>query len=342
MKGVGWFAPALTALVVGGVSWATLAATSGRSPSALARPAVSTSSPAEQVEFADDHEVTVTFHRSEPHPVTLGRGGMVTQTWCVPGKPVTTGSPLVRLDDAVVYAVHQSVPLYRSLGPGLRGRDVESLQQELRRLGKKVEVTGRFGPATRRAVREMEKAAGVARPDGTLDLAEVVWLPRSAVTPAGCPLMIGQQASASTPVLTLSPTLSSVEIDAPPSNLLPGARTVSLFGVSTPLRSGNLLTDATFLAEVGRAPQFAQALKAEGDERPKATVALARPVTAYKVPPGALFGLSGTSGCVEVGDDPVPVTIVGSGLGASLVTAARQLEQVDLGASITATRCAAS
>jgi hypothetical protein len=51
------------------------------------------------------------------------------------------------------------------LAMGARGKAVEELQSELRRLGHPLMVDGDFGPATRRALQAFQQAAG-ARPDG--------------------------------------------------------------------------------------------------------------------------------------------------------------------------------
>lgn len=343
MRGrIGWLAPTVALAVVAAAAAGSVGLVAGRTSSALASPRVVQEAPAVRVDFTDDRTVDVTFGRVQPQPLTLGRGGMVTQTSCALDAELVSGREILRVDESVVLGLHQGIPIYRTLGPGDRGRDVSALQTELRRLGHDVAVDGEFGTGTRDALKKVERAAGVATPDGTLSLEDVVWLPSPVVVPASCEHAVGQRLEAGSPLATLPPTLRSIRPAALPATAVPGPRTVTLFGETLPWAQDGPITDEAFLAAVAAAPEYGATLEAKGDDRPTATLSLSQPVTAYKIPPGAIFALTGSLGCVEMGSQAVPVAIVGSGLGASLVTSATPLSSVDVGAAITSTSCAAS
>ncbi len=296
-------------------------------------------------QFADQHTVPVRFTLSRTTTVSSPGAGRVTATSCRPGRALRSGGSLGRLDDTPVLALATSMPLYRDLAAGAKGRDVRSLQRELVRLGFEVRVTGYYGSMTTTAVRTLQRRAGALAPTGRIAVDRLVWLPRRVVTPTSCDLRVGDQAIAGAGWAKVKGGLSRVDLQLP-TGLLPGKRTAELYGVRTALSgtalsgttgSGATLTDPEFLAAVAKTPEFAAQQRDGGD--PTASVRLSTPLDTLKVPPAALFGIEGRHACVESGEQVVAVRIVGSGLGASLVTSAVPLGRVDLGPAITATAC---
>ena len=78
-----------------------------------------------------------------------------------PGSAAGEGSLLVEVSGRPVFLLEGSVPAYRDLHPGLRGRDVAQLQAALARLGfGPGEHDGRFGRGTAAAVRRLYRARG--------------------------------------------------------------------------------------------------------------------------------------------------------------------------------------
>ena len=78
-----------------------------------------------------------------------------------PGSAAGEGSLLVEVSGRPVFLLEGSVPAYRDLRPGLRGKDVAQLQAALARLGfGPGEYDGRFGPGTAAAVRRLYRAKG--------------------------------------------------------------------------------------------------------------------------------------------------------------------------------------
>ncbi len=293
--------------------------------------------------FDDERSVEVSFRVEGERTLAVRTGGTVTWSGCVPGTTVTSGQTLLRVDERPVVALHTDVPLYRDLAPGDRGTDVAALQRELAALGHAVDADGRYGGATSRAVSRLLTDAGVTRPDGALRLAGLVWMPERTLTPSTCSTTPGAALGDGEAVAAVAGALVAVTFPVP-GGLREGARDLTLFGVTTTLDPvGGEVTDAEFLAAVGATPDYAVAQQTKDGQKPKAALVLHDPVEALKVPPTALFAIEGTAGCVEQDDVAVPVTIIGSGLGASLVLPVEEgteVTRVTLGAAVTHDTCA--
>ncbi|MBB2923730.1 peptidoglycan-binding protein [Cellulomonas cellasea] len=333
----------LTALLAsaGGVAGAVLAAPTP-TPSGLAAAEEPRTAPVQHQSFADERNVEVTF-RVAPERTLVGHtGGTLTWSACAPGVPVASGQVLLRADERPVVALHTGVPLYRALQAGDRGADVEALQRELAALGHAVAANGTYGASTTRAVRKLFADAGVTRPDGTLQLAAVVWLPERTMTPSTCATPLGGTLGDGQAVATVAGALTGVTYPVP-AGLREGPRDLTLFGVTVRQdQAAGEVTDPAFLAGVAATVDYAVAREGQDGQKPKATLALSEPVDALKVPPTALFDLRGTTACVQQGDEAVPVALVGSGLGASLVqplAAGTELTEVALGGAVTHTTC---
>ncbi len=296
------------------------------------------SAPVGQEQLTDDRTVKISLTRSTPPPLVVGLAGRVTSTSCRPGRALTSGQAVARIGDTPLIALATAVPLHRDLARGDKGDDVRALQRELRRLGRDVGVTGRYDKRTAAAVKAVQKAAGVAKPDGKLTTARILWLSAAQVTPTSCDLVQGGYASAGQAFGKAPARLTAVSAESMPAGLVPGDREIRVLGVAGPLGDGGTATDPAFLDKITMTPGY-RLLEASGkDAELTATVALRTPIATAKVPPGALYGVDGAAGCVESGTATYPVTIVGSRLGATLVTG-NVPAQVDLGADIAAEEC---
>ena len=327
-------------IAVVGLAAGALAGTALRpqaAPADLARPAPVTSAPVTPESFNDPRTVPVRPAVAADPPIASARSGRLTQALCRADQPIRSGRAVARIDDRPVLGLATALPLYRNLTSGSRGRDVRAVQQELRRLGHKVRVDGRYRAGTRAAVRSMQRKAGIARPDGRITLSSLVWLPAAQLRPAKCDARKGDQLTTGSTLFTVAGRLTSVSFSRP-DGLVPGARTLSLYGVEA--KAGrDRIADRGFLDAVAATPDY-QAYVLDGKKSEvTATLQLRTAVQASKVPPGAVFGLVGNTGCVQSGDRAVPVTIVGAGLGAVLFTAAETLTEVNLGDAITTDTC---
>ncbi|MFT4050989.1 MAG: peptidoglycan-binding domain-containing protein [Microbacterium sp.] len=307
-----------------------------------AAPAVTSAAVTEQA-FTDERTVQVRLTVGKAQSITSTATGTITQTFCQAGTTITSGTSLLYVDDAPVIALYTSTPLYRDLAAGDTGSDVRALQEELARLGYDVTSDGYYGWGTREAVRALEEAAGQTKPDGLLTLAEAAWLPQTDIVPDSCEAAVGQAFSGGSPLATISGVLCAVTIPSLPTSLVAGERTITLYGATIAMPADTTtITDAEFLAQVASSQDYAAWLLSADQQNPNAKIALVQPIQVVKVPPAAVFALDGTTGCVQAGDQALPITVVGSGLGASLITLDSDQEtpaSVNIGTAITETSC---
>ncbi|MCA5891938.1 hypothetical protein LEP48_01055 [Isoptericola sp. NEAU-Y5] len=90
--------------------------------------------------------------------------------------------------------------------------------------------------------------------------------------------------------------------------------------VTTPVPSDPVLTDPGFLRAYTTSRQFV-AHRADPSAQLTVQVRLGEPVRVVAVPPSALYGLDGTAACLLADGVPLPVEVVASELGQSLVSA---------------------
>jgi peptidoglycan hydrolase-like protein with peptidoglycan-binding domain len=120
--------------------------------------------------------VSGTLGNGEPVPIRAGERG--TLTWIAPvGSTVGRGQPLFKVDERPVVALYGSLPLYRTLRVGVKGRDVRQLERNLAALGYTgFTVADTYTAATAAAVRGWQARLG--RPEtGTVEPGEVVFTP---------------------------------------------------------------------------------------------------------------------------------------------------------------------
>jgi peptidoglycan hydrolase-like protein with peptidoglycan-binding domain len=130
---------------------------------------------------------------------TLGYGDQVpiraaergTLTWIAPvGAKVRRGTPLFKVDERPLVALYGSVPLYRTLREGTKGRDVRQLERNLAALGYTgFTVDDTYTAATAEVVRTWQARHGLPA-TGTVELGQVVFLPGS-VRIAGHTALVG-------------------------------------------------------------------------------------------------------------------------------------------------------
>lgn len=291
-------------------------------------------------QFADQRTVPVRFTNSRARSVASPGDGLITASRCRPGRTLRSGQSLGNLDEAPVLLLHTAVPIYRDLAAGARGRDVRALQTELDRLGLRIKITGYYGSMTTAAIKTLQRRAGAAQPTGRIAVGRVVWLPTRSVTPTSCEARLGDRVGAGTGWAKVDGGLVRVDLDLP-DGIAPGKRTMQLYGQHIDLGTKSSTRDTDFLARVEATPEFAAHRRDGTDSDVTASVSLSKPLEVLKVPPAALFGIRGRHACVESGDQVVAVELVGSGLGASLVTSPTPLDSVDLGPAISATECSA-
>lgn len=176
-------------------------------------------------------------------PGTLGYGDTVpvnatgpgVLTWIAPvGSTVKRGQPLFKVDERAVVALYGSLPLYRTLRPGTKGRDVRQLERNLAALGYNgftVDDTYTLGTAA--AVRRWQANLGLPK-TGTVELGQVSFT-RGPVRIAGDTARVGdtigrESGQGALPVLSYTGTtrLVSVELKVADRPLAVKDRTVTV------------------------------------------------------------------------------------------------------------------
>jgi len=109
---------------------------------------------------------------------STGGVAVVTGVSVQPGDVIAEGDVLVEVTQRPILALQGDLPMFRDLGPGSEGDDVEQLQDALNRIGIEVPVDGVYSEATERGVTEMYRRVGYKAPglteeeDSRLDAAE--------------------------------------------------------------------------------------------------------------------------------------------------------------------------
>lgn len=290
--------------------------------------------------LADERTVKISLSRAPTAPLTVGLAGRVTEVSCRPGQPLVSGRRVARVDGVPVVALATTVPPYRDLSWGDKGRDVRAVQRELRRLGYATPADGIFGRRTHIAVRTLQKKIGRTTPDGKLHAAEVLWLPAASIRPGSCELAKGARIAAGQQFAKIPARLTAVTVDALPGNLVAGPRTLTAMGATGPLGRDGAATDAEFLAKVAESAEYRLMAASGKDAEVTASVALREPLDTWKMPPGAIFGLRDDTGCVRSGEQTFAVRVVSSRLGATLVTFDGPApDRVDLGPDVATGGC---
>ncbi|PZF79530.1 peptidoglycan-binding protein [Jiangella anatolica] len=116
-----------------------------------------------------------TLGRGAPVVVTAAAQGTVTRI-AAPDTAVARGTELYRLNERPVVALIGTIPMYRDLGEGDTGADVEQLEANLTALGYDgYDVDEEFTWYTAQAVEEWQEDLGIDE-TGTVGLADVVFL----------------------------------------------------------------------------------------------------------------------------------------------------------------------
>jgi hypothetical protein len=259
-------------------------------------------------------QVSVLATVTDPEKLTITGSGRVTSSSCTPGASFVSGDVALVVDDRPIVALATATPLWRDLRSGARGDDVLALQTELARLGHDLTPDGEFGPGTREAVRAIQETAGVAKPDGALAAASVLWLPAPEVAVAECLLKVGDRADTGE-IATAAGGLTALTVVD-----VPGAGWVLQHDdLAAPIDAEGRVDDATFLPAVAEGEPFRTA-RDDGSNRLTMTIALAEVIEVAVVPPSAVVASGDGTGCVQDDDGTVrAVEVVASSLGQTMV-----------------------
>lgn len=314
-----WATGVVVAVVVGVAAGAAgLAVGSARTPEGLNAASAPTGFAIVLGPFDDARQVAVEPTAGGAATVAAGRGGTLTASSCRPGDSVASGTAPWSVDGAPILALATSEPLYRDLGVGSHGSDVEALQRELVRLGHDVVVDGRFAAQTGRAVSALRVANGLSK--GTaLPLGDVAWLPTPSATMAEC-AALGSKVSPVDALGQVRAGLVAARVSPLPEDLVAGARTLTIGDVTVPVDDNGAVGPPN-LATLEALPQTGVTLETLGQTSPVAlhgTLALADPLQTATVPASAVI-TDGSATCVASGGSTMPVQVVSSQLGQSVI-----------------------
>lgn len=309
--------------------------------------------------YSANKQITIVPVSDDSRLLVARMSGIVTEN-IFTGGILESGCAVMRVNDEPVVALHTEVPLYRDLMHGDQGADVRSLNRELSRLGRYEDdpESDLYTMKTQDALHRLFEDAGAADYDGSfLSLRSVVWLPERSVTVNAWQIRNGDALTPDMPVGTVPGRLERIEL----KNVAASAhdRILNIAGLSVDLPAGStVINDRVTLDRLQADKRYQQEISAasgsvgqSGMASPTLTAALslAEPITVLRVPAGAIFDLDGTTGCIAEGKRTIPVSIVGSELGVSLVSLTEGVdsstqmpdypETVDIGSVIAEKKC---
>lgn len=115
-------------------------------------------------DFTVQAKMAAESNRSYTLPAPEGERTVVTSAMKQPGDVLHSGMPVLEINDRPILAFVGDIPMYRTLVRGVRGGDVERLQESLASLGYNVSVDGRFGKQTEVALKKHFKSIGSTVP----------------------------------------------------------------------------------------------------------------------------------------------------------------------------------
>lgn len=324
--------------------------TRSRIPSSLRSTAAAGSIRVEAAPFEDARSVSLKVSLGSSSTVTMPKGGTVTASTCVPGNIIASGGSVVELDAVSVLALHTQTPLYRTLTSGTEGSDARSLNQALRALGYGAPDSSQMTWHTITAYNALAKAVGAqqltAETNWAIGPDSFMWLPVDSLTIASCAFAVGQQASPGQVALTSAATPVKASLPTDSGGAVAGDRTIVINGQTFEVPAGSTeLTDSALLSAIAGSTEYRLAAldggnsaavgadlssdsanaggnaSSNGSLNVSYTWKLKTPINAVTVPPSAVTHAAGGAGCVVTSGKSVPVRIISSQLGKTMIEA---------------------
>ncbi|GAA3590126.1 hypothetical protein GCM10022198_12520 [Klugiella xanthotipulae] len=252
--------------------------------------------------------------------------GVLVRSECTPGVSIRSGEPIFTIDNESIVALYTDLPLWRDLNSGDTGEDVSSLQRELIRLGFNIIESGRFDFRTSEAVRKLIPSHDNSR-QYALQLSRFIWLPSPELTISSCANSIGDLISVGQSLATSGNQLTSIKLTE--NNQGDGSRVVTAGGIESELTENGTITDRAFLDAYSETPEFIQ-WRANQSQGLTVKSHLKTPIHSVTVPSSALFMVDGRYACIIGNGKSLAVTIIGSELGKTFVTADNLPSQVSI------------
>ena len=301
-----------------------------------------------QTSFDDPQDVSVTVVPGPSRTLTSAVGGRLTTFSCAVGSRMTSGTSAFSVDGTPILLFATSVPLWRDIRIGDHGDDITALQTELTRLGFGANADGKWGARSQNAYESLLRKRGM-RLDlpGGVSAERIAWLPSETAAVSNCAASVGDtveptQAIARFPTGLASATVAVGSTGSTGSaKSQTGDRVIVVDDARIPLPADGRLTDQDALDTIANSFGYRQAMSGTdggpGDQQPSIAfqAVLTTPLRVAVVPPSAVYGLEGNRGCVRQRGNPVPVSIVGSQLGETLIRSDHALSRVELNPRVT-------
>ena len=271
-------------------------------------------------DFSDRRELKFEVLVSQERAVTSTASGLITSTTCSAGAKIRSGDSIMMIDDAPVLALATTIPLWRDLALGSRGRDVAALNAELTRLGLTPDPGEQFGRATRAAVVELKTRAGALRPKGDLPTSATMWLPKRSMKIGSCAIARGDRFGGGK-VAATGGAVVGLKVRHTPDGVVAGDRLVDLGGSTIKVTDGKI-TDQKAISAFLASPEYVAWKMSEAGEDPALPWFLANPREIAVVPPGALGRIEAGKACLGTPTGAVAVDVLGSSMGQSFVATA--------------------
>jgi peptidoglycan hydrolase-like protein with peptidoglycan-binding domain len=141
--------------------------------------------------------------------------GTVTELMFHSGSAAKPGDALYAVDERPVVVAQGTVPAFRDLAPGVRGKDVVQLRVMLKSLGYPTSTTGSlFDSGLSHAVRAWQRHLGLS-PDGIVRVGDVIFVSKLPARLALHDLKVGTLVSGGESAVQLLPTLPAFTIKVP-------------------------------------------------------------------------------------------------------------------------------
>lgn len=178
LTGIAWFFIALVTCL--GLCVGLCAAfLPDRQPPLLGAARQMTSAPVTAQDYDGSRTITVIVTVGPKNQTMINTSGIVTEDDSHDG--LTSGKVALRVNDQPVIALATSIPLYRDLSIGMRGRDVSAFNAELVRLSALRTAPGdTFTAASGEAWSHLLSSVGGAQ-QTSVHLSDVLWIPRPSV-----------------------------------------------------------------------------------------------------------------------------------------------------------------
>lgn len=254
--------------------------------------------------------VLLTVEHSAPFQAVVAGGGVVTDLHVGAGDEVEPGDRLVSIDDQVRVAFTAPAPLWRDIGLGAEGEDVDRVRDFLAALDLPAgTVPGRATAATVEGIRQLNQSLGRGSGDRVLRRETLLWIGPGPMPVSRVLVEVGDVVAAGQAVLEGPSRPAAVTVETAQPHRWPEAELV--------LRVGDV--EVPFDPQTGRVddPESVAAIaEILGGDEGGGTVRLAAPEEVGTLPASAVVTDAAGRTCVfeSVSAPPTPIEVAGGSL----------------------------